>query len=181
MTVLALDPTTGGVDVGAHLVLAPRPRSLEGHVLGIVANGLGISEVMFDRLADLLMESDGLAGVVKVVKPSVAVPPWPEQWAEIVEHATVAVTGFGGCGSCSTRSMRDALDLEVIGIPSVCVGHTALLPAVEALALLVGAPDYPMVDVGYPANPTGVWFKEEAEGIADLVVDRVRAALVAPQ
>ena len=181
MTVLALDPTTGGVDVGAHLALATRPKSLEGQVLGIIANGLGISEVMFDRLGELLRESDGLAGVVKVVKPSVAVPPWPEQWAEIVEHATVAVTGFGGCGSCSTRSMRDALDLEAIGIPSVCVGHTALLPAVEALARLVGARDYPMIDVGYPANPTGVWLKEEAEGIADLVVDRVRAALTAPQ
>jgi hypothetical protein len=136
---------------------------------------------MFDHLGELLRESDGLAGVVKVVKPSVAVPPWPEQWAEIVEHATVAVTGFGGCGSCSTRSMRDALDLEAIGIPSVCVGHTALLPAVEALARLVGARDYPMVDTGYPANPTGVWTKEEAAGIAELVVDRVRAALVAPQ
>ena len=181
MTVLALDPTTGGVDVGAYLALAPRPKSLEGQVLGIVANGLGISEVMFDRLGELLRESDGLAGVVKVVKPSVAVPPWPEQWAEIVEHATVAVTGFGGCGSCSTRSMRDALDLEAIGIPSVCVGHTALLPAVEALARLVGATDYPMIDIGYPANPTAVWLKEEAAGIADLVVDRVRAALVAPQ
>jgi hypothetical protein len=181
MTVLALDPTTGGVDVGAHLALAPRPKSLDGQVLGIIANGLGISEVMFDRLGELLMELDGVAGVVKVVKPSVAVPPWPEQWAEIVEHATVAVTGFGGCGSCSTRSMRDALDLEAIGIPSVCVGHTALMPAVEALARLVGATDYPMIDVGYPANPTGVWLKEEAEGIADLVVDRVRAALTAPQ
>jgi len=77
--------------------------------------------------------------------------------------------------------MRDALDLEAISIPSVCVGHTALLPAVEALARLVGATDYPMIDVGYPANPTGVWLKEEAENIADLVVDRVRAALVAPQ
>ena len=66
MTVLALDPTTGGVDVGAHLALAPRPKSLEGQVLGIVANGLGISEVMFDRLGELLRESDGLAGVVKV-------------------------------------------------------------------------------------------------------------------
>ena len=181
MTVVTLDPTTGGVDVGAHLALAPRPRSLEGHVLGIVANGLGISEVMFDHLGELLRESDGLAGVVKVVKPSVAVPPWPEQWAEIVDHATVVVTGFGGCGSCSTRSMRDALDLEAIGIPCVCVGHDQLLPAVQALARLVGAADYPMITVGYPHNPTGVWTKEEAAGIAERVVDQVRACLVAPQ
>jgi len=54
-------------------------------------------------------------------------------------------------------------------------------PSSQALARLVGASDYPMIDIGYPANPTGVWLKEEAENIADLVVDRVRAALVAPQ
>ena len=65
---------------------------------------------MFDALADQLSKWDDLAGSVKVVKPSVAVAPWPAEWAEITEHATVAVTGFGGCGSCSTRSMRDALD-----------------------------------------------------------------------
>ncbi len=177
MTVLALDPTTGGVETGASMDFAPRPRTLEGQVLGIVANGLGISEVMFDRVGEILRERDGLAGVVKVVKPSLAVPAWPEQWAEITEHATVAITGFGGCGSCSTRSMRDALDLEVLGIPAVCIVHTALLPAVNALAKLVGATDYPMVIVDYPYNPTAMWEKDEATELADAIVDAVRGCL----
>jgi hypothetical protein len=173
MTVIALDPTTGGVDLGASLALAARPRSLEGQVLGIVANGLGISEVMFDRIAEVLCETQGLKGVVKVVKPSVAVPPWPEQWAEIREHATVAITGLGGCGSCSTRSMRDALDLEEMGIPAVCIVHDALVPAVRALGQLCGAPDYPIATIGYPHNPTAVWDKEEAHIVADGVVAAV--------
>jgi len=177
MTVLALDPTTGGVDTGASMEFAPRPRTLHGQVLGIVANGLGISEVMFDRIADLLCERDGLAGVVKIVKPSVAVPAWPEQWEEIISQATVAVTGLGGCGSCSTRSMRDALDLEMLGIPAVCIVHTALVPAVKALATLVGATDYPMVLIDYPYNPTAMWEKEEATALADSIVDGVRACL----
>jgi hypothetical protein len=179
MTVLALDPTTGGVETGAAMTFASRPRTLEGQVLGIVANGLGISEVLFDRVAEILRERDGLAGVVKVVKPSVAVPAWPEQWAEITEHATVAITGFGGCGSCSTRSMRDALDLEMLGIPAVCIVHTALLPAVQALATLVGARDYPMVLVEYPYNPTAMWEKDEATDLADAIVDAVRGCLTA--
>jgi hypothetical protein len=181
MTVFTLDPTTGGVDVGAHLTLAPRPASLEGQVLGIVANGLGISEVMFDHLGELLREHHGLAGVVKIVKPSVAVPAWPQQWAEIVEHATVAITGFGGCGSCSTRSVRDALDLEALGIPTATVGHVALVPAVEALARLVGAPEYSMVTVGYPHNPTAMWSKEESASVAEQVVDEVRLRLTTRQ
>jgi hypothetical protein len=177
MAVITLDPTTGALGAGASLALAPRPASLEGHTLGIIANGLGLSEVMFDGIYDGLAETDRLAGAVKVVKPSVAVPPWPEQWADVVEHATVAVTGFGGCGSCSTRSMRDALDLEAAGIPAVCVVHSALVPAVKAMARLVGAPEYPMVVVDYPHNPTAVWTKEEAHDLAGQIVDAVRACL----
>ncbi len=128
MTIVTLDPTTG-FGSGEEFPLALRPETLKGQVLGVVANGLGDSEAMFDAIASALTDADGLAGVCKVVKHSVAVPPQPEQWAELLANATVAVTGFGGCGSCSTRSMRDALDLEAAGIPAVCVVHSALEPA----------------------------------------------------
>jgi hypothetical protein len=179
MSLITLDPTNGPVSTETTIALAPRPATLKGHTLGIVANGLGKSEMMFDALAEQLAKWDDLAGSVKVVKPSVAVPPWPEQWVEITEHATVAVTGFGGCGSCSTRSMRDALDLEVAGIPAVCLVHTALVPAVQALCKLVGAPDYPFVVVDYPYNPTGAWSLEECNAMAAQVLDGVRARLTA--
>lgn len=174
-----LDPTTGSFAGTDAVPIAPRPASLAGQTLGIVANGLGHSEVMFDALAEQLTKWNDLDGSVKVVKPSVAVPPWPEQWAQLTEHATVAVTGFGGCGSCSTRSMRDALDLEAAGIPAVCIVHTALVPAVEALCKLVGAPGYPFVVVDYPYNPTGVWSADECNAMAAQVIDGVRARLTA--
>ncbi len=180
MSIVTLDPTNGplGADVGFRL--AERPPSLSGQVLGVIANGLGDSEIMFDALAQVLSETEDLAGVVKVVKPNVSVPPWPRQWANIKEHATVAVTGFGGCGSCSTRSMRDALDLEEAGIPAVCVVHTALVPAVQAMARLVGAADYPVVIVDYPHNPTAHWTKEEALALAAEIAPAVNRRLVRP-
>jgi len=180
MPLITLDPTNGplGSDA-ASFEMAGRPLTLAGHTLGIIANGLGQSEVMFDALADQLSKWDDLAGSVKVVKPSVAVAPWPAQWAEITEHATVAVTGFGGCGSCSTRSMRDALDLEAAGIPAVCLVHTALVPAVRALRSLMGAPDYPFVIVDYPYNPTGNWTVDECNALATQVLDGVRLRLTA--
>ena len=176
MSVITLDPT-GAAAPSANRTMAPRPSSLAGQTLGIVANGLGRSEAMFDALGEQLTKWHDLAGTVKVVKPSVAVPPWPEQWAQITEHATVAVTGFGGCGSCSTRSMRDALDLEAAGIPAVCLVHEALVPAVQALCKLVGAPDYPFVIVNYPYNPTGVWSPDECAAMAAQVLDAVRERL----
>ena len=43
-----------------------------------------------------LLADGELAGVVKVVKSSVSVPPEPGDWARLTEGATVAITGFGG-------------------------------------------------------------------------------------
>jgi hypothetical protein len=172
MSIATVDPRS--VVVGDAGALAPRPPSLEGQTLGIICNSLGDCETFFDYLAELLADSDGLGDVVKVVKGSVAVPPEPEQWQAITDRATVAVTGFGGCGSCSTRSIRDALDLEAAGIPTVCLVHEALVPAVRALATYAGAPDYPIIVIGYPHNPTAYWTKEESYELAVSVVDAVR-------
>jgi hypothetical protein len=180
MALAILDPTNGSIDGASGFVTAARPVTLDGQTFGIMANGLGDSEIMFDALYARLAEADGVSDVVKVVKASVAVPPYPEEWDRFIASATVAVTGLGGCGSCSTRSMRDALDLEAAGIPAVCIVHTALVPAVRAMARLVGCPDYPIVTIDYPHNPTGVWTKEEALALATEIAPAVRARLTQP-
>lgn len=95
MAIIALDPTSGPFD-GHGQTLAPRPRSLSGQVLGLVANGLGRGEQMLDAVARNLMATDDLAGVVKVVKGSVSIPPHADDWSRLTEGATVAITGFGG-------------------------------------------------------------------------------------
>ena len=53
-------------------------------------------ESRLDAVARNLMASDDLAGVVKVVKGSVSIPPHPDDWKRLTEGATVAITGFGG-------------------------------------------------------------------------------------
>ncbi len=179
MSLLTLDPRSPASTARHGGAIAPRPASLRGQTLGIICNGLGVSASMFEQLGSRLEERYELAGFLEVVKGSVAVPPYPEQWLEITDRATVAVTGFGGCGSCSTRSLRDALDLEAAGIPAVCLVHEALVPAVRAIAKYNGAPDYPIVTVGYPFDPTGHWSKEECADLVALVADAVAARLTA--
>jgi hypothetical protein len=178
MTIVALDPTSGSPDRAADHQLAARPTSLSGQVLGIVCNMLGDCETFFDHLAEELGALDDYAGVIKVVKPSQSVPPPPEDWERLM-GATVAVAGFGGCGSCSARSMRDALELEWAGIPTVYIGHTALVPSAGAIARLSGHPDYPMVLVDYPYPTIATWTDDECRTLAKELAPTIRAGLLA--
>ncbi len=178
MAIITLDPRSTRAATATRWSRATRPVSLEGQILGLVCNGVGDCEVMFDRLGEVLAERYGVAGIVKVVKPSVAVPPEPDQWLRVTDRATVAVTGFGGCGSCSTCSLRDALELEATGIPAVLLVHTALVPAVNALNQFLGGGDQAMVRFGYPHDPTAHWTKEESALRREMIAGAVRDQLV---
>jgi hypothetical protein len=100
MSLVTLDPTGTTTDTGqdrrGERRLAPRPASLTGARVGLVANGLGAGEAFLDALVEELAATDELAGVVKVVKSSVSIPPDPGDWSRLTQGATVAITGFGG-------------------------------------------------------------------------------------
>ena len=96
MALIGLDPTSGPIGGGHDKRLAPRPVTLAGQVVGLVANGLGQGEAFLDALYDELDKIDDLQGKVKVIKGSVSIAPYPEDWKRLTEGATVAITGFGG-------------------------------------------------------------------------------------
>jgi hypothetical protein len=93
---IGLDPTSGPLERRDDRELRPRPDSLDGHVIGLVANGLGRGEELLDRIYENIADRTGVSGAVRVLKPSVSVPPEPADWARLTSEVTVAVTGFGG-------------------------------------------------------------------------------------
>jgi hypothetical protein len=96
LPITGLDPTSGPIGGGDERRLAPRPTSLGGQVVGLVANGLGRGEELLAALYEELAAVDDLLGAVKVRKGSVSIPPDPGDWQRLTEGATVAITGFGG-------------------------------------------------------------------------------------
>lgn len=96
MAIIGLDPTGTSAARQEVRPLAPRPPSLAGATIGIVANGLGAGETFLRHLADELCAADGAGDVLVVRKSSVAVAPEPGDWSRLTEGATVAITGFGG-------------------------------------------------------------------------------------
>ena len=73
--------------------------------------------------------------------------------------------------------MRDAVELEWAGIPSVCIVHKEMSGSAKAIARISGHEDYPFVTVDYPHIPTAVWTPEECREIAHAVAPMVRELL----
>ncbi|MBW2271309.1 MAG: hypothetical protein JRH16_22385 [Deltaproteobacteria bacterium] len=75
--------------------------------------------------------------------------------------------------------MRDAIELEWAGIPSVAIIHTAVEGSARAMAKLSGVPDYDFILVDYPYIPTAIWSEAEIRDLAKEVAPRVLRALTA--
>ncbi len=175
--ITALAPT-GTLSTDAHRPLAARRRTLDGAVVGLVVNGLGESAALLDAVYREMHIVAALSGRIDVHKPSLSTAPTAEDWERLTSGADVAVCGFGGCGSCSTRALRDAMELEWEGIPSVAIVHRALAPALETMAAMSGMPGYRYVVVDYPHLPIARWSAEEVSLLAKQVTPDVVAALV---
>jgi len=73
--------------------------------------------------------------------------------------------------------LRDAVELEWEGIPSLPIIHTSVRGSAESMAKLSGVPDYPFLIVDYPYIPTAMWTDEEVATLADSISDSVLAMM----
>jgi hypothetical protein len=73
--------------------------------------------------------------------------------------------------------LRDAIELEWAGIPSVCIVHKEMTGSAKAIARVSGHDDYEFLVVGYPHIPTAVWTDDEIRQIAKDLAPQVRDLL----
>lgn len=73
--------------------------------------------------------------------------------------------------------MRDAIELEWSGVPSVAVIHEALTGSANAMKRLSGVPDYQYVVVNYPHAPIANWTETETREVAKEIAPKVRELL----
>ena len=169
---IGLDPTARPRRDQTRRV-APRPASLDGATIALVINGLGRAEELMHAIYDRIAAQVPNTRCLPVVKAGTSVAPAPGDWERIIAQADVAITGFGGCGSCSTRSFRDAIELEWAGVPSATMIHEAVEIGVRMLARITGMEDYPYARVGAPFTNLGEWTGAEIQQLADLIAPQV--------
>ena len=76
--------------------------------------------------------------------------------------------------------MRDAVELEWAGVPSVCIVHKEMTGSAKAIARISGHDEYPFLVVDYPWIPTAIWTPDEIAALAAKLAPVIRAALVRP-
>ena len=74
--------------------------------------------------------------------------------------------------------MRDAVELEWVGIPTACVVHTEMNGSARAIARISGHESYEFLSVDYPHIPTAIWSPEEIEHIATVLTPQIRELLL---
>jgi len=175
---IVLDPSFRSMPAAQPLRrnLAGRPASIAGGRIALVINGLGRSSVLAEKIGKRLL-AEGAAEIMPFLKPGISVPPSREDWDTMRQRATGAVALFGGCGSCSTRSFRDAVELEWAGIPAVPLIHEAVAQGVRVLARIVNMTDYPYILLGKPYHNLCVWTDDEIDAVVDQVVPQIIARL----
>jgi hypothetical protein len=73
--------------------------------------------------------------------------------------------------------LRDAVELEWAGIPSVAVVHHSMTGSARAMARVSGMPDYDYLTVDYPHVPLAIWTPEEIAEVASELAPRIVAML----
>ena len=90
-----LDPTIRVAGVSAPAQRAPRPGSLAGVTIGLLANGKSNGMVLLDRIADVLRERHAIGEIVRVAKTNASVPVTEEQAEPLLKQCAVVITAIG--------------------------------------------------------------------------------------
>ncbi len=166
-----IDPTVGpsaGLDAG-RAVLAPRPESLSGLRLGLLANIKRNAGQFLGEVASLLEQQYGMALAVTRKKPDITATAPQQMLDDLAGGCDAVVVGVGDCGSCSASAVADGILLEQAGLPAVVICTDAFKVSADAMADLRGAPGYRYVTTPHPIANLG----------PDGVRDRAAAAIPA--
>lgn len=88
-----LDPTVK--TVGASAKMAPRPRSLDGLVIGLLNNSKRNADLILDATYRLLTERYKLGGTVSHGKLTASKPFAPEVIDDVAKRCHLAITAVG--------------------------------------------------------------------------------------
>ena len=166
-----LEPTV--VEPFPAIAVAPRLSGLAGKRVGFVDNSKCNADVFIRQLAGRLAERYAIAHgpVVRKAAPK-----------DRLSHGDfAALTGcdavvqcFGDCGTSTSISVADAVEIERRGIPTVTVFSTAFVAAARKQAAGRGMADLPLACIPHPMHTAlQKAVVERADAVLDTLAERL--------
>jgi hypothetical protein len=177
----SFDPTV--IERPPALPLAPRLSDLRGKRLAFVDNSKCNADLFIARVATRLMQRFAVVPGPTVRK---AAPKdrLSDRDFDNLAACDAVVQCFGDCGTSTSISVADAVEMERRGIPTVTVFSTAFADAARNQAAGRGMADLPLVRIPHPMHTAPqVVVTERADAVLDTLVERLtrrgKAALAA--
>jgi len=153
--------------------VAQRLLQLRGKRLGFVDNSKCNADLFIKRVAEQLADRYAVVAGPIVRKSA------PKDHLSDKDYASLAqcdavVQCFGDCGTSTSISVADAVELECRGIPTVTVFSTAFAGAAQRQAAGRGMANLPLVRIPHPMHtaPRAV-VAERADAVVDTLVERL--------
>jgi hypothetical protein len=170
-----VDPTAAAEESGAAAKRLPNLQGARGVLLD---NTKGNAGPLLRHVGRLLEDRYGVETMPVSRKLVYSRPAEPELLDELAQGYEFVVTGVGACGSCTSGCVRDAVDLEARGIPTVAIHTEVFMNSAIAHTAAFGRPDLRFVSVEHPiAAVSDEELHRRAVAIVDSVADLLTGAV----
>ncbi|MEU8132106.1 UGSC family (seleno)protein [Streptodolium elevatio] len=130
--------------------LAPSPELLSGKRIAVLDNLKPHAGYIQGAIARLVAERTGATVTLEIAKVSAALPAEPEVVERLRAEADLVITGSADCGSCTSWSAHDTVELEQLGLPTVLLATAGFTELAEQVTALYGLPQARVLTVPGP-------------------------------
>lgn len=171
MTHQTFDPTV--TDRPPMVPVAPRLSDLRGKRLAFVDNSKCNADLFIARVASRLADRYAVVAGPTVRKAAPKDRLLDGDFAKLARCDAV-VQCFGDCGTSTSISVADAVEMERRGIPTVTVFSTAFANAARNQAAGRGMADLPLARIPHPMHTApSALVAERADAVLDTLVERL--------
>jgi hypothetical protein len=133
------------------VVVRSRPLAALAHArIGIVENGKWNAGHLLEGIRARLVADHDMAEGPLVRKQHYNRDLTEEELALMGEGADLALAAIGDCGSCTSYTIRDMVNLERAGIPTVAVVTEPFLPLAQGYAATLGLAESRVQPIEHP-------------------------------
>jgi hypothetical protein len=161
----------------------PEPYTLrleadnDSPTIALLANNFPDAETFLDHFQAALSTALPGAAFKRYAKPNASIPATEDMLTVIAEECDALVTAWGHRGSCTSGTVRDAINGARHNLPSVAFVTEAFWTLGDSVAEAAGMPSVPRVRLPHPVSGTG---HENMNRVAHQFAGQVVALLRSP-